>query len=257
MRAATLLRQQRPGYGDYLRDPRIIVPWHTCIWADGPKFRSRGIASFGSVGTWDDESENGRDFVQAAGANQPVYVPGGNTSAWLRGRPLVWFNAASVNQMRATFSAISQPTTVVLIGGLISVVQGTTYVLFDGDSGGTNRNALLTWVTSTPDGWWLYGGGGTINSGGVADATAQMHCFVSEFNGANSNLYIDRVLAATGNAGTAQLSNPIIGAAYNVTLPANMYVGFFGIINRLLTVAERAMIDRFAQRYYGVPSPLP
>ena len=169
-------------------------------WYDGDDDQSFTLSGT-SVDQWDDKSGNARHLINGnADATRPTYDI--NT-----GR--VTFIAANSTflQSAAFGAALSQPTTIFIAykvtGGLM-----TTQYIFDGTTG--DRQVFYRHAGS----FKIFAGVGAI-VGRAENVNDNIH--VGEFNGANSNYWINGILDVTGNPGANSLNGITLGSRGDIS----------------------------------------
>lgn len=192
-----------------------------------------------AVSAWADQSGNGNNFAQGTGANQPLIK-----HSILNGHKVVRFDGSNDFMKTAAFgAALSQPTTIFTVGKAVGTAVAQTF--HDGIAVG-NRHLLQK--TTTPQ--WLSNAGSSI-SGGTADDS--FHVFSSVYDGANSAVYRDGTLVASGNAGAHTLTGVIIGARYDETAQRlNGDIAELIVVNRLMTNQERKQVSRYLGQKYAL-----
>ena len=147
----------------------------------------------------------GDDIGQATEANQPLFVASiqnGHAGARLDGVNHFLSGAYT------TGGALSQPFSIYALASLDAtyVNDNAGHMLVDGDDT-TNRATLFENQGTNPDSFALYAG--TVLSDNAADAVLRL--WSALFNGASSALWLNAVLAASGNANTRNPDGITIG----------------------------------------------
>jgi hypothetical protein len=224
-------------------DP-LSLPWHTAFWASDRSWASP--VDGGSVASWRDASGNGHTASQATGSKQPTFH-----FFDLGGKPCVTFDGVDDFLQTASFTAIGQPATIVVVCQYLTVDVALTRHVIDGiTTGGRMASGF-----STPSGGVaLYGmNAGTQITGGSFDGNA--HITVGEFQPSTTEaLRVDGAgSVVVGEAGSNSATGVTLGARFDgTTTNANVRVGFAGLIGRALTQSERIHLDSWAQDYYGI-----
>lgn len=152
-------------------------------------------AGSGFVKTWYDQSGNARNATQATDASQPAYV-----ASLIGSKPGIAKTAAAHRLATASWTALSQPNSIMHVGQVPVLSEANSQIFFDG-IGSSNRHQ--TWHQFASGDWAIYSG--TTQTDGAADTDA--HIFVSIFSNSASigKLYIDggsAVVSATTGAHT-------------------------------------------------------
>lgn len=194
-----------------------------------------GLSDGASVGTWIDVGGSGFDATEASA--KPTYK-----TNIQNGNPIVRFNHAGGTQLKATFTSLAQPFTVLLIGSFATASQS----IFD------SRQTIVCTVDT-------FGASSTkyrISSGtelaGPAITTG-FHCHVVVFNGANSVYSFDGS-ETTGNAGTASLTDGLtLGANRAAGLSMDGDMGEVVVYSRALSSPERTNLRLYSTAQWATP----
>lgn len=194
----------------------------------------------GSVSQWNDKSGNGRNAVQATGAQQPQ--TGVRT---LNGRNVLEFDGVDDSFGVASF-AFSQPIT--YITAVVPDRTGSPNDMYIHDGYNGTRNASIF------GGSFQYFAGTALPSGGTVVASTP-YIIMTEFNGAGSRLRVNGVTQATGDPGGDGISSLRIGArgAGGANSPWDGVIAEFLAYNRILTTAEKNQIGQYLSAEWGVP----
>lgn len=157
----------------------------------------QGGTDTSSIATLTDQSPNANNATQATGSKQPVV-------ATVSGMKVARFDAVDDVVTTAAFSPNpSQPNTMVVLAKYGNGPSGTSAMV----SGRTSGNQQA--ITSAGNVWNM-GAGAPLDSATADDAN--WHVFVATYNGASSELFLDGVSIATGDAGTHTPDGLNIGA---------------------------------------------
>lgn len=217
----------------------LDIAWHTSFWAEGPEFVALSVADGGAVATLPDET-NANDATQATGSNQPTYRA---SAAAFNNKPVIEFDGTADFLQTASFTALSQPNEIVLVGrwrsgGAVAVRSFCDGILT------TNRHQI---AVSAADLWAI--AAGTTVASGAADTTA--HLFDAVFD-ATDTLAIDGTATISGNANTHTLTGVTLGSRFDGTagfLPCD--IAFYGLSDGTLSAGERSSLRSWAQSHYG------
>lgn len=208
------------------------------LWLDASMIA--GLVDGDQVAAWYDLSGAGNHAAQADPAARPLYKTG-----ILNGRPVVRFDGSDDYLQTAAFSAaLSQPTTVVVVGSFGA--SGDT--LYDGLAVGARHNLVRSGATT------LGISAGTYLS--YTDATPTgTSVWSAVFNGGSSQLWRDGTSKASGAAGAHQLTGLTLGADYRAPAAADNLLGDIAeilIYNASLSTADRQRIERYLGAKYGI-----
>lgn len=185
--------------------------------------KNTGISSAANaVSAWADQSGNGRDLIQATGANQPT----------VQGDGTILFDGTSDFLKTAAFT-LNQPDTIYL--RMKQVTWIAQDAIFDGNtlsSGAVYQNSI------TPNVRQFAGLDSTENGAMAVNTWASM---AAVFNGASSVLQIDGT-TVTGNAGAGNKGGFTLGAASDGTRPSNIQVAEVIIYNVAHDATTRAQV---------------
>jgi len=176
------------------------------VWYDADQIT--GLSDSDPVATWPDAGPHGDDVTQGTAAKRPLYKTG-----ILNGKPVVRFDGND-DYLQGAFTnagATTQPLTIFAVAQLNAALvnDDNAYVICDGVNSGT-RSQLYKTEAPDPDAWALYSG--AVLTDGAADA--DWNIWAALFNGASSELWIDGVSVASGDAGAQAMSGLTIGTSY-------------------------------------------
>ena len=215
----------------------------TRLWIDADDASSITETS-NAVSQWNDKSGNGFHFVQATGSEQPTLTANG-----LNSKPVITF---ATDHMDAPGYAIAtQPFTIIFIatddgGGNFSYVYdtATTRVIFSFENNNNARNSIYAGTA------WL------SNNNAILDTNP--HIFTATYNGASSSLDVDDVGLATGNPGSASITNGMTLGKHNngSDNPMNGYIAELVIVeNATGPLIEK--IQGYLAHKWGLTANLP
>jgi hypothetical protein len=209
-------------------------PAGTLAWF---KADALSLSNTDPVASWADSSGAGNNLSQATSGARPVY----NTNVQ-NSLPGVTFDGSDDYLQTSTFTAETQPNTVMFVGKIASTAASQYY--FDG-RGGHRHMVYYATASGALNG---YAGGfmfGTNASYGDTNA----HQFTVVFDGASSAIYIDGAALGTGDVG----SNDIDA----ITLGATGDVGGFGAVTIFEVLVRAGGRDTGTETYlkakWGTP----
>lgn len=154
--------------------------------------------SEGFISNVADKTGNGYNISQATASLQPVLNSDGFN---LLSKPAIMFPAAHIRLASSAFT-LNQPCT---FWGIAYFTNENYGYLFDGATGDTRSI-----MHQTTDVYWMHAG--SLLSTDVGDPVLNAwRYFIATFNGANSKLYLDGVLKASGNSGAANPNGIVVG----------------------------------------------
>lgn len=222
----------------------LSVTWHSAFWAEDPAWSNPGNGN--AVSSWNDASGNGRHATQATAGNRPTFR---SSTAVLNSKPTVQFDGVNDWLSQATFTALSEPGEIVIVGALTSTATAYGYFVDGTGAGGGPRwtvgksGAVATWELFQ----------GAIIDTGATDLLG--HYFDAQFaSGANDKLIVDGTTVISGDAGSRQCDSLTIGAALSggsSFMPC--HIAFIGLKGSALTTQERTDLRTWAQSYYATP----
>lgn len=200
------------------------------VWFDANQLN---LADSTLVSTWTDSSGNGNNAT-AAGGNRPTYKVNIKNS-----KPAVQFSGTNLMTTAAFGAALSQPSTVFLVG---QAAGASTFM--DGIIAGSRH--LLDFNTGTTV-RALAGSGITSNA-----TVAQFNYFTVIFNGASSSLQVNANTAVSGDTGANTLTGVTLGANFTPTASLNGYIGEVLIYNALLSAAQITQVQNYIKAKWGL-----
>lgn len=224
----------------------LDIDWDAAYWASNP---AQSFTADQQVTDWDDASGNGiglSDYDAAPGINQPLYRA---SVAGLNNKPALQFDGS--NDWLATTVqpwAATSAWDLVVVFKQASVNVGTFKILVSTVTTGSNQPEFLTNADSD---WWMYGGASITV--GTPDTTA--HCLIARYNTTSSEMELDGSVIGTGNVGTFQLRDLVLGLRGSAgTFPWGGHMAFVGIKRTtLLTTQERSDLVDWSQSFYATP----
>jgi len=204
----------------------------------------KGITKDGgdAISQWDFENGTFRgqsNVAQAVGANQPTHVI---SDAAYNGQSTVSFDGGDYLDTSTFSSALSQPNSIFIVGEfsaiptemmIDSIVAGDRTIIY---SGAGPENRLFA--------------GANLN-GGTTDANP--HIYEGLFNSPNSELLVDGVSEATGDAGTDGMPSLRVGSDINAV--ANFLTGTIAeviVYNALVSPVDRTLIRNYLSTRYSI-----
>jgi hypothetical protein len=226
-------------------DPVNIAAHHSLFWADPSSGHSYANGTGEDV--WHDISGNNRHATNTAFGAQYEPIFRSNVGAANNNKAAFEFDGVDDFFIQAAFTALTQPTGLVVIGAASDRVSGENQG-FVGGSTGTNRHDLYTF---NDDKYYMHGG----NFIGAGVANAAWHCWILEFNGATSKLFMDDPTTpiVTGDAGAHTCTALIIGCINSISLPLDGHIALVGLKASAFTSDERTSYMNGSTTYYGTP----
>lgn len=162
------------------------------------------------VGTWTDEGSGGNDLTQA-GSSRPTFE-----SAGFNGNASVLFDGVDDYMQTAAYSsAVSQPTTIVLMGEVISTTDTEDEYLFDGL--GSDRQLLVS-DRSTRNAVVVYAGSARDTDLPPGELEGVQAVIAAIFNGGSSDFLLNNVSEFSGSSpGTDPLGGLTLAARIDGT----------------------------------------
>lgn len=221
-------------------DPSIIT-WHTAFWADDPSWSNPGDGN--AVSSWRDFSGNSRTATQGTGGNQPIFRA---STTNLNNRASVDFDGSNDFLVTASFTALSQPVSVVVVAEWKGGTGANDYLFNVG-----LPSDILAVLRRNSDGLWRANPGTT--GLGTISATAAGHAISIVFNNTSTSFRVDNNSANTGGAGTRQAAQVHLGAFDSTpTEPGDYRIAFFGLYNGTVTSdGQWSTFKAALNTYYG------
>jgi len=165
-------------------------------------FVGTGGSDNGFVSKWYDQSGNGRDVIQADGAEQPKIVSAGSVITE-GGKPALDFDGSDDYLQNTTITS-STPTTYFLTAkaNRTGVIQRFT----DGGVSGSTRHSIYQ------NGDFKYFAGANL-TGATEDTNQNIHYYLA--SGGDSQAILNGGTAATGDSGTATLNGLTLAARWD------------------------------------------
>lgn len=218
-------------------DPIADVAWTHAYWAEGAKLMATSPTNNVSISTWPDEVGSG-DITVVPTFNGGRYIA---AATELGGRPAIRFLAAAPCRMQGSWSVVSQPNTLVVVGAHADGSGSRDLV----DSDATNRQLL-----DDSSGVWRMFAGTSASTGAPSSDTGK-HIFIAYYNGAGSTLSIDGSTVSVGNPGSNGVSAPQLG--FSVSTSRNVAYALVGWKSGALTADERDGLIAWSQSRYATP----
>jgi len=215
-----------------IKNPLTLVKSGPCqFWLDG-KDNSKLSLNGNKVIQWYDKSGFDRHVSNAFDEKRPTYDP-------VTGR--VTFNSATETYLQgAAFAAtLEQPNTIFVLYKIKGNINDLERV-FDGL---ININSLYFFGTFKI-------AAGVVLSNGNANMNDNIHML--EFNGVNSNYWINGVNVAVGNAGNLGLDGITLGAERSLSLNADVEICEVFGYNCSITSGERIKCENYLYNKCGL-----
>lgn len=199
----------------------------------------------GAVGRWEDQSGNGRHFIQSVANNRPSYLTGANGR---NGQPVLQFDGSN-DRLTANIATFAQPNTLFLAAqnNIPPSTAPNQQHLIDGN---TNRSVFYR---SGATGLLFAGNNGPSVNNVWTQGTFRI--IGGLFNGASSVMFVDGVASASANPGAGQFggNGVLLGCAQGTA--SGFWNGNIAEVlhfNRSLSADERNAVQRYLGRKWGV-----
>jgi len=216
-----------------IKNPLTLVKSGPCqFWLDG-KDNSKLSLNGNKVIQWYDKSGFGRHVFNAVDAQRPTYDP-------VTGK--VTFNSAAQTYLQsAAFAApLVQPNTVFLVYKINEYINIS--VVLDGV---TNRT--MFWTQSLK--FCIYA---NISLPAITHDLFD-HIHIAEYNGLNSNYWIDEILEANGDSGLASIDGITLGSNQSLSSQFStcQVMELFGY-NCSIKSGERIKCENYLYKKHGL-----
>ena len=205
-------------------------------WFSTPKIT--GLTNGDPLDSWINLSGTGYNAEKITDGQRPRY----DTNV-LNGQPGVYFERGEGDVLRSTGLTIPQPYT-------IFVVCSSSYTL------GLAANIINTpsdIVRIAKEATNLYINAGTsLNGFAWTEVTSGPVLITAEFNGANSNIYLNGQLKATGNAGTNEMGGLLLGDSPDYNRGVDGYIFEVIIVGNVPTDEKRGKAHQYIHDMYGI-----
>lgn len=161
-------------------------------------------SSGGAVSQWNDQSGNARHLIQATGTNQPA----------LQADNSILFDGAD-NFLQCVAFTLNQPTTIYLLAKQVTSLGNDRFCDGNAANSGSVRQGTSPNIT-------LHAGIVAATNGNLALDTWGVISAI--FNGASSELQVNRTTAATGDAGAGNMGGLTLGASGGEALFGNVQI---------------------------------
>ena len=215
------------------------VSWFAAFSAD-----DLALSDGGAVSTWADRSGNARDASQGTSGNRPTYRA---TVAALNSKPAVEFDGSNDFLRTSSWTAISQPISVVAILSILATGSGSRFI-----ADGISSNPMAVYWNATVS-WAMYAGTSEWAQGSPNPSTGAKG-LRALLNGTSSRFAVNgTVLSAATNIGSGTMTGLTIGAKRDDTGSANMQLAFLGLYAGDVTAdGNWSDFKAWAASYYGV-----
>lgn len=190
-------------------------------------------------------NQSGGGDPASSGTNRPTFDA---VNPAYNNRATAHFDAASSQRLGVEITDISQAYKLIVVGNL-----GNTGVAERLISPGL-ATAANGGIGDNNSGSFTFGSGSLVNDGA---SDHNPHVFRATLNGASSQLWIDEVSAATGNANTTGFRYFAIGAAATLTPAYSVFlngdIAFVGVYDGATSDAALAQLCEDLASYYGTP----
>jgi len=204
------------------------------LWLDASD-ASTITESSGAVSQWDDKSGNANHVTQGTAALQPT--TGTRTQNSLN---VLDFDGSDFLRNGA-IGPFSQPNTVFVVGK--ADATATTQAFVHGDNF-ANDNA----IGLTSSNFFMFADSALF--GGASDTST--HIFIAEFNSTSSELFIDGVSSATGDAGSGSANDFRVGARYDGAEALDGFVAEVLVYDSALSTADREAVEAYLADKWGI-----
>lgn len=189
------------------------------------------------VGTFSDQSGNGRHLTQATSGNKPTFKLNA-----ANGKAALLFSTNDYMQT-ASFASAPQPLTIFLV--VKRVVSGSNQYILDALSAGWN-----IYQTGSTGKVQIYAGGSSVED--FDDMGSDWVVLQGVFNGASSKLYRNELPVASGNAGSTGVTGFTLGASVAPSDYFNGYVAEMIVFDGTLTTDQSYTITRSLMAEYKI-----
>lgn len=190
--------------GTLLNPPAILRDGNTVAWYDYKDLSTITKDGSNFVSRWNDKLGSGHDLIQATGAYQPSWTPGG-----------IYFDSVT-HFLKTSAFTYNQPEMVYLV--LSQHSWSSAAVIMDGNAG--NFGTLYQWSAS-PNIMAFAGGDIVLNPNLELEQFAIVRIL---FDGENSKLVVNKTPPITGNFGSANMGGISFGGAANYTYLSNITI---------------------------------
>lgn len=214
-------------------NPKELSGLHLWLRADA----ITGLASFASVATWSDSSDNGVHLTAPAPSVRPQIV-----ANMINGKPSVYFDGDRF-LTSAAFAAVTQPRTVFVVCKNLGT---STCSLMDGAAAGGRQSVGY----ESSQGRLALNGGAAY--AGTTPLGSDFHVVACYFDGAASEAFADGVSQGVADAGSHSITGYTVGADY-------LGGGFEGhiaevvVYSRRLSASERNQVEDYLAAKYALP----
>ena len=210
-------------------DPLTSIAWHSVFWGDNP---NQSLADGATVSSWTNSGSSGLPATNVGSSStKPTYQLSSTT---LNNRAGVNFDTSNDVLGTATFTAIPQPFSVVLVG---------TYGSSGSDGGVDVGGSSIVRVGRTAS--WFIDAGVRLTG---PSFTLSLHAAFAVFDGAVSRIIVDNAAPSVGDAGT----NSAQDVNLNESFPGGKRA-FVGLYPGDITAHPRwADLKAWITDYYGL-----
>ena len=209
------------------------------VWLDASDASTITKDGGDAVSAWDDKTTESNDFAQATGSDQPLWV-----DSVLNSLPVIRFDGTSDFMQRTTWTGGAMTQQVMMFW--VAKYDQSSNVAYFFDSGGAS-NRIYSYSGNN---YIRYFAGIDKDTDVAKGTTHRLYTFL--FNGASSNLRINKSSVDTGNAGTNSYNGMTLASRYTASYFGGVDIAEILVYDATISDTDRNLIEDYLTTKWGL-----